>query len=465
MWRLRPTAPSRWANGPTARPASTRRPSSFPAAARRPCSRPVCTAVRCAWPWWSWRWTPSRSAKAPSGARTTASKSCWAARPRTANRSPGCFAGSPAGSFSARPTAERARPTPGPCWGKIVYKVQIGKRDVRSEWIIPLDALGIDPAGADPVPYQRHCLARGERRVPPVSPVFAGQDLGPDLRRATPVPAEKPRPASRSEAALIARRGSPGARRATGARGSWWMTFVAVTLRRYSQGGSPVLELTSNRGKVAAGDVDPDAVPFLEAVRARVELDVELVDRARLHEGLFLIRVAVAGAEDAVAHDQVEPGGKVLAGRVHVDQLGREVGIDRPDDEAQSFTRIGPTTSTSCSSGGVMNTTTSFRAESGSRSGQLQVWLPPHWFHAPSTISRPEPTTQPPTVGTGFVRVELEGGGSLLLGRRLGAQAAVRAAGSSSSPWPAAAGSRARRASSRHDKAYPLRSCARRRCP
>ncbi len=81
-------------------------------------------------------------------------------------------------------------------------------------------------------------------------------------------------------------------------------------------------------GEVAAGDVDTDAVALLEDVGTGVELDRHLVGRAGLHELLFLERVAEAGADDAVTDVHVEAAGEVGAGRVDVEELGGEVGID-----------------------------------------------------------------------------------------------------------------------------------------
>ena len=43
-----------------------------------------------------------------------------------------------------------------------------------------------------------------------------------------------------------------------------------------------------------------------------------------------------AGTLDAVANVQVEPGGEVFAGRVHVDQLGREIGVRRRGGREES---------------------------------------------------------------------------------------------------------------------------------
>ena len=90
-----------------------------------------------------------------------------------------------------------------------------------------------------------------------------------------------------------------------------------------------MLGFTSKRGKLLLEMIDADAVAALEDVRRWVELHRERIDRARLHENFLLERLAESGALDAVADIQVEAAGKIRAGRVDVDQLGREVGVDR----------------------------------------------------------------------------------------------------------------------------------------
>ncbi len=64
-----------------------------------------------------------------------------------------------------------------------------------------------------------------------------------------------------------------------------------------------------------------------EHVGRRKRLDLHLVDLPRLQQRRALARVAVAGTHDPVGDVHVESGRKVGAGRVHIHQLGREVGI------------------------------------------------------------------------------------------------------------------------------------------
>jgi hypothetical protein len=53
-------------------------------------------------------------------------------------------------------------------------------------------------------------------------------------------------------------------------------------------------------GEVAAGDVKPDAVAFLEHICRWVKFDGEGIDGPWFHEFLFGQRFAEAGANDAV---------------------------------------------------------------------------------------------------------------------------------------------------------------------
>src|SRR3990172_10529097 len=81
-------------------------------------------------------------------------------------------------------------------------------------------------------------------------------------------------------------------------------------------------------GEVAAGDVDADAVALLEDVGRGEGLDGEPVDLARGHELLALGAVAVASPENAVREVHLETRREVRRGRIDVDELHREVGIE-----------------------------------------------------------------------------------------------------------------------------------------
>ena len=104
--------------------------------------------------------------------------------------------------------------------------------------------------------------------------------------------------------------------------------FTAIVVRRLSLSGSPVWDDVDPR-KVAARYVQPDAMPPFENIRRGIELDGERIRDARLHQRFGLERVAKPRPADAVPDIEIEPAGEVAAGRVDVDQLGREIGITR----------------------------------------------------------------------------------------------------------------------------------------
>src|SRR6185437_10037698 len=82
-------------------------------------------------------------------------------------------------------------------------------------------------------------------------------------------------------------------------------------------------------GKVAARDIHSDPVSALKDQRGRVQLDRQLVCFAGLHELRMRQGVAVASPDDAIGDVELQAGRKILARRIHVDQLGREVRIRR----------------------------------------------------------------------------------------------------------------------------------------
>src|SRR4051812_12330653 len=61
--------------------------------------------------------------------------------------------------------------------------------------------------------------------------------------------------------------------------------------------------------EIAAGNVDPDAVPLLEDVGGRIKLDREGIDRAWRHQLFLLERVAKPGAHNTVFEVEVEAAG------------------------------------------------------------------------------------------------------------------------------------------------------------
>jgi hypothetical protein len=80
--------------------------------------------------------------------------------------------------------------------------------------------------------------------------------------------------------------------------------------------------------KIAAGDVDPDAVALFEDVGRWVQSDREGIDRAWRHQLLFLERVTIPAADNAVLKIEVETARVIEAGRVDIEQFGREIRIE-----------------------------------------------------------------------------------------------------------------------------------------
>src|SRR3954470_2743728 len=79
--------------------------------------------------------------------------------------------------------------------------------------------------------------------------------------------------------------------------------------------------------KVAARDVEADAMTFLEDVRGRKGIDRECVDFARHQELGMITRRAVAPANDRVGEIEVESARPVGTRRIDVDQLRGEIRV------------------------------------------------------------------------------------------------------------------------------------------
>src|SRR2546430_11239707 len=79
--------------------------------------------------------------------------------------------------------------------------------------------------------------------------------------------------------------------------------------------------------KVRRRYVDPDAVPRLEQITGREWLDDDLANFACAHELGLLPGFAIAAAKNAVGQIHSKALRIVCAGRMYIDQLGREVGI------------------------------------------------------------------------------------------------------------------------------------------
>ena len=79
--------------------------------------------------------------------------------------------------------------------------------------------------------------------------------------------------------------------------------------------------------EVAAAEVHSQAMTFLEGIARRVKAHGERIDLPRLHQLLFLQRVAEASTADAVGDVQVEAAGPVGTWRIDIDQLRSEVRV------------------------------------------------------------------------------------------------------------------------------------------
>src|SRR5262249_52370683 len=79
--------------------------------------------------------------------------------------------------------------------------------------------------------------------------------------------------------------------------------------------------------KVAARNIQPNTMTAFEDERSRVHLDREFVWLTGRERFRDVERFAVARADDAVADIEIYAGGEIAIGRIHVDQLRREVGV------------------------------------------------------------------------------------------------------------------------------------------
>src|SRR5450755_1799793 len=84
----------------------------------------------------------------------------------------------------------------------------------------------------------------------------------------------------------------------------------------------PCVQVTVKPGEIAAGNLQTQNVPFQENVAGGPEIDGQLVDLAGIQQGGLFLRLAVAGADDAL--------GQVLGEAVgaDIDQFGGEIGVN-----------------------------------------------------------------------------------------------------------------------------------------
>src|SRR5690242_8118169 len=81
--------------------------------------------------------------------------------------------------------------------------------------------------------------------------------------------------------------------------------------------------------KVTAGNVQTDAMSGLENVRSGIKMNGEFINLARLHELRLMERITVARPDNAVLQVRVNAPREVLDRRMHVDQLGGKVRVNR----------------------------------------------------------------------------------------------------------------------------------------
>ncbi len=79
--------------------------------------------------------------------------------------------------------------------------------------------------------------------------------------------------------------------------------------------------------KVAGGDIQSDAVAAFEQVRGRKGDHLDGVNHPGSHQRRVRPGLSVTAPENTVGEIQRIPPGVILAGRIDVDQLDREIGI------------------------------------------------------------------------------------------------------------------------------------------
>src|SRR5262245_444370 len=77
--------------------------------------------------------------------------------------------------------------------------------------------------------------------------------------------------------------------------------------------------------EITAGDVQANLVPSFENIGSWIEGYDEWIRLARLQQRRLLQRVAIAGTNNRVADIELEARRIVAVGRIHIDQLSREV--------------------------------------------------------------------------------------------------------------------------------------------
>ena len=85
--------------------------------------------------------------------------------------------------------------------------------------------------------------------------------------------------------------------------------------------------VTVKSGEVAAGYIDPDAMPLFEDVRRGKRFDHKLVNLSCLHQLGLLGRIPKTSSDDTICYVHLKARGKVLTGRININELGGKIGI------------------------------------------------------------------------------------------------------------------------------------------
>ena len=112
--------------------------------------------------------------------------------------------------------------------------------------------------------------------------------------------------------------------------------FTAMRRRRARPSGSPVFGFTSSFGKFDDETSSRMRCPRQEQVRGREQRDADACDLARPAQARVRRVLGIAQPHDPVGQDHRVAARVVGAGRMHVDQLGGEVGV-RPVGGDEQF--------------------------------------------------------------------------------------------------------------------------------
>ena len=172
-------------------------------------------------------------------------------------------------------------------------------------------------------------------------------------------------------------------------------------MRRCPLRGSPVLGFTSKRGKLLLDMSSRMRCPALNRLDVGYSCMVSwqtspgFISSCFSSEFLNLARMIPSSRFMSI------PTGESAEGGCTSISLAVK-SVSTAEEEAQSFTSMGPVISTSPVRGGVTKTSTSRRAESGRESLQFHTCSPHFWSHAPWSMMPTPDEMFPPMVGTGL---------------------------------------------------------------